>query len=195
MSRRGQALVNRVDHRYDPRMLTARRLNNLREMRRHGVGRLLLLARRDFLQRLSVKMGDFHGPAQVWSRGRLLPYIDLEGTRSTELARRLGITKQAVAKAITELEEDGLLERVADEADGRAYLVKFTEAGIEYLIRMHDAITKVERDYENEFGAERIRTLKVILGEIAYRDEAPAAAKRAARQRVRPVSARSSAAG
>lgn len=154
-------------------MLTAQRLNNLRTMRRYGIGRLILLARRDFLNRLGVKMGGFDAGTQIWSRGRLLPHIDLEGTRSTELARRLGITKQAVAKAIKELEEDGLLKRVADEADGRAYLVQFTEAGIDYLMRMHEAITNVERDYEREFSAERIRALKGALSEIVYGEPLP----------------------
>lgn len=161
-------------------MLTPRRLNNLREKRRLGIGRLLLLARRDFLSRLSEKMEVQPGVPQIYSRGRLLPHIDLDGTRSTELARRLGITKQAVAKVVKELEQDGLLERIADEGDGRAYLIKFTERGLEYLMRMHEAITKVEREYEREFGPERIHMLKETLAEIVYGQEAcsPAAAPR-----------------
>jgi DNA-binding MarR family transcriptional regulator len=149
-------------------MITTRRLNNLREIRKHGIGRLLLLSRRDFLTRLSEKMEATGGPAQVWSRGRLLPYIDLEGTRSTELAKRLGVSKQAVGRVVRELEEDGLLARALDEADGRAFLVTFTESGLEYLMRMHDAIRKVERDYEREFGADAIRALKATLKAIAY---------------------------
>lgn len=152
-------------------MITSRRLNNLRAVRKHGIGRLLLLARRDFLNRLAAKMDEQDGASQVWSRGRLLPYIDIEGTRSTELARRLGVSKQAVAKVVKELEEEGFLERSVDDADARAFLIKFTESGLEYLMRMHDAITKVERDYENEFGAEQIRALKATLGAMVYPDE------------------------
>lgn len=153
-------------------MITTRRLNNLREIRKHGIGRLLLLARRDFLTRLSEKMGETGGPSQVWSRGRLLPYIDLEGTRSTELAKRLGVSKQAVGRVVRELEQDGLLARALDEADGRAFLVTFTESGLEYLMRMHEAIRKVEHDYQREFGAEAIRALKATLSAIAYPPEA-----------------------
>lgn len=153
-------------------MITTRRLNNLRETRKHGIGRLLLLARRDFLTRLSEKMGETGSPSQVWSRGRLLPYIDLEGTRSTELAKRLGISKQAVGRVVRELEEAGLLARALDEADGRAFLVTFTESGLEYLMRMHEAIRKVERDYEREVGTEAIRALKATLSVIAYPPEA-----------------------
>lgn len=156
---------------YSRAMFTARRLNNLREVRKFGFGRLLLLARRDFLNRLAEKMGDAGGASQVWSRGRLLPYIDIEGTRSTELAKRLGITKQAVARAVRELEDAGLLARSSDEADGRAWLITFTDSGLEYLLRMHEAIRKVERDYERELGRESVRLVKETLGAIAYPGE------------------------
>jgi DNA-binding MarR family transcriptional regulator len=166
-------------------MLTKRRLNNLREVRKYGIGRLLLLARRDFLNRLAQKMGDAGGPSQVWSRGRLLPYIDIEGTRSTEVARRLGISKQAVARVVRELEEDGLLARTVDEADGRAWLITFTDSGLEYLMRMHEAIRKVERDYEEEFGGESMRVVKETLGAIAYPAEAAPATRRSGERRVR----------
>src|SRR5688500_16565965 len=38
----------------------------------------------------------------------------------TQLAQRLGVTAQAVSKAVTELEALGYLERQRDERDGRA---------------------------------------------------------------------------
>lgn len=152
-------------------MITKKRLHHLREVRRYGIGRLLLLARRDFLARLSKKMGDKGGDSQVLSRGRLLPYIDLEGTRSTELAKRMGVSKQAVARLVKELEEEGFLTRTQDDADGRAFLVTFTESGVEYLTLMHDAITQVERDYEREFGAEPMRAVMATLASIAYSGE------------------------
>ena len=149
-------------------MLTKQRLLNLREARKYGIGRLLLLARRDFLARLSQKLDGAERPSLVWSRGRLLPYIDVEGTRSSELARRLGVSKQAVTRMVRELEEDGLLIRSVDEADGRAFLITFTDSGLEYLMRMHEAIRKVERDYEREYGVESMRAVKSTLSAMVY---------------------------
>lgn len=102
------------------------------------------------------------------SSGDLLQYVDLEGTRSTELARRLGISKQAVGKTIHELEEEGLLKRAADCADGRAFLVSFTEAGVEFLLEGHKAIKQIEREYEDQVGAEAMTALRTALGAIAY---------------------------
>ena len=61
----------------------------------------------------------------------LFPHIDLSGTRQTALARRMGVSKQAVGQLVSELEQMGALERVPDPSDGRARLVRFAagEAG------------------------------------------------------------------
>lgn len=148
-----------------------RRLNGLKKARRHGIGRLLLLARRDFLSRLLQKLERSGGKPPVSSAGALLPFIDLEGTRSTELARRVGISKQAIGNAIRELEEAGLLKRVADGADARAFLVSFTKSGVDYLLEMHKAITQIEREYDKLVGAARMNEVRAALRAIAYADE------------------------
>ena len=79
-----------------------------------------------------------HAIARIRQRGRgdvrvshasLLPHIDLEGTRITEIARRMGVTKQAVNQAVSEIEALGLVRRKADPSDGRAKLVLFTAKG------------------------------------------------------------------
>lgn len=148
-------------------MMTKSELVALQKARRHGIGRLLLLARRDFLNRLAKKLHT-DGNTSILSRSRLLPYIDIDGTRSIELARRLGVTKQAVARMVRELEEEGLLTRSADPTDGRAFRVVFTQAGLRYLARMHVAINEIEREYEQAFGAERVRLVRETLSAIAY---------------------------
>ncbi len=152
-------------------MVTRSRLQALQASRRHGIGRLLLLARRDFLERLARKMNGSN-EAVMQARGHLLPYVDVDGTRSVDLARRMGVTKQAVGKLVKELEEDGLLFREPDGADGRAFLVKFTEAGLEYLRRMHKCISQIERDYERLVGTERMKEVREALSLIAYGPQA-----------------------
>jgi DNA-binding MarR family transcriptional regulator len=78
------------------------------------------------------------------------------------------VSKQAVARLVKELEEEGLLYREADGADGRAFLVKFTDAGLEYLTQMHKSISQIERDYERMVGRERMALVREVLGVIAY---------------------------
>lgn len=71
---------------------------------------------------------------------RLFPHIDLEGTRQTVIAQRVGISKQAVGPLVDELVQAGMLERVPDPADGRAKLVRFAsrdgELGLFHGLRM-----------------------------------------------------------
>ena len=161
-------------------MLSKAQLKTLQASRRYGIGRLLLLARQDFIVRLGEKMG---GPADLamQARGRLLPYIDVDGTRSIDLARRLGVTKQAVARMVKDLEDEGLLYRDADAADGRAFLVRFTDTGLEYLTRMHKCILEIEREYERMVGKDELDAVRRALAFIAYREAtSPAPAGRAA---------------
>jgi DNA-binding MarR family transcriptional regulator len=167
-------------------MSSRRQLQALQASRRYGIGRLLLLGRRDFLHRLGLKMGN--ADAVVQARGRVLPYIDVDGTRSVDLARRMGLSKQAVGKLVRELEEDGLLYREADGGDGRAFLVKFTDDGLEYLARLHKCILQIEREYERVVGAERMQAVREALSLIAYGAEGSLEEGEAAARR--PLSAR-----
>ncbi|GAB1577315.1 winged helix DNA-binding protein [Bordetella petrii] len=136
---------------------------------------MFLLARRDFSARLSQKMnGKFEETGNAILGGSILPFLDLEGTRSTELARRSGISKQAVTKLLKELEEAGLVTRSQDQSDGRAQVIFFTERGVEYLLSIHAAIKAVEQEYEAELGARRMQELRETLSQLVY----PEAAKR-----------------
>lgn len=84
----------------------------------------------------------------------LFPHIDLDGTRVTELAARLEVSKQAVGQLVNELEAMGLIERRPDPRDGRAKLVYFAggAAGIEQGM---NALVQVERDLADAIGADR----------------------------------------
>lgn len=149
-------------------MLDKKQIDELRRTRQFGIGRMLLLARKDFVTRLYEKMAaQGHGSPPVGG-GTLLPFIDLEGARSTELARRMGVTKQAVAKALKELEDAGLVMRTVDETDGRAFRVNFTAKGIEHLLAIHRAIDAVEADYAELVGARNLGTLRATLAKIVY---------------------------
>lgn len=153
-------------------MISNQRLRALQQTRRHGIGRLLLLVRRDFLARVNGMMEQRVGHTVLHASAALLPFIDIEGTRSTELARRLGVSKQAVGKIIKALEEQGFLTRSADDGDGRALLVTITEAGVDYLLEMHAAIRKIEKHYEAIVGAEQMNAMRAALSAIAYADDA-----------------------
>src|SRR6476469_5743919 len=59
----------------------------------------------------------------------LFPHLDFEGIRLTDLAARVGVTKQAVGQLIDDLARLGMVERVADPTDRRAKRVRFSRRG------------------------------------------------------------------
>ena len=59
--------------------------------------------------------------------------IGADGTTAGELARALGITKQAAAKMTDELETAGYIARTRDPSDGRRKLIVLTPRAVEFL--------------------------------------------------------------
>lgn len=149
-------------------MISKKRLESLREKRSFGIGRLLLLARRDFVDQVKQRTAGARHVSLPESWHSLMPYIDVEGTRSTVVAQRAGIAKQHVSKIVRELEEKGLLERAPDPGDGRAFLVRFTELGLQQLLLTHEVIRDIEKDYEALVGTDDFEALRRALSKIAY---------------------------
>lgn len=105
-------------------------------------------------------------PGQVRPRPAhvaLFPHIALEGTRSSELARRLGVSKQAVGQLVAELEAMGVVERRPDPDDGRAKRVCFTDRGMRSLLNGLDHLRGVEEELAAAVGAETMASLHDAL--------------------------------
>ena len=66
------------------------------------------------------------------------------GTRLTELARRAGVTKQAMMVVVDELEVRGFVRRTPDPDDGRAKVVRLTARGRTLGAECRRAVAAVE---------------------------------------------------
>lgn len=128
-----------------------------------GIGRLFLLARRDFVFRLREKLQPTVDLQALGGGSALLPYIDAGGTRSTDIVLRAGMSRQATAKGLKSLEDAGLIRREVDACDARAHIVTFTPKGVDMLLRLQDAVKAVEADYAAKAGGERVLELKRTL--------------------------------
>lgn len=100
------------------------------------------------------------------SHTALLPHLSFEGTRVTELARALGVTKQAVTPLIDELEELGVIERIPDPADGRAKLVRFSKRGKKGLLVGLGELMELENAARKEIGSEDMKALRGALTKL-----------------------------
>jgi DNA-binding MarR family transcriptional regulator len=128
-------------------------------MRERHVGRLLLQAQRAFNARAIDKLRTRGYAGLTVSHTALLPHIDLGGTRITTLAERTGMTKQGMGQLVSDLERQGFLERAPDPADGRATLIRFTEAGWRYLQDAYEVKVELESEYAEALGMERFAAL------------------------------------
>ncbi|MDX2020699.1 MAG: helix-turn-helix domain-containing protein [Deltaproteobacteria bacterium] len=97
------------------------------------------------------------------SHTALFPHIDLQGTRPGVLAERVGISKQAVGQLVEELVEMGLLEQVADPADGRARLVMFSARGKKGLLMGLAMLGELEAQLGNVIGTADAKHMHATL--------------------------------
>lgn len=121
------------------------------------------------IRRVAHKQGT---PRLRRSHTSLLPHIDLEGTRVTDLAERLGISKQAVSQLVDDLEELGVLAREADPDDARARRVVFTPRGRAGLLEGLGVLRTLEAELARAIGAQPMRALREALLAIHDRLEA-----------------------
>jgi DNA-binding MarR family transcriptional regulator len=112
------------------------------------------------LQRIATKSGE---PRLRRSHTSLLPHIDLAGTRITELAERLGVTKQAVSQLVDELEALNLLARIPDPDDARARRVTFTERGRKGLLEGLQVLRTLELELGEAIGDKRMQQFRAAL--------------------------------
>lgn len=89
----------------------------------------------------------------------LFPHIDLAGTRLTDLAKRVGVSKQAVGQLVDELEQLGVIERVADPQDGRAKLIRFRQKRGKSLLDGLAHLKKFEDELATAIGKDRMAAL------------------------------------
>jgi DNA-binding MarR family transcriptional regulator len=61
----------------------------------------------------------------------LVPLFEEDGLRMGELARRSGLSKQAMTSLVRSVEGAGLVARARDSEDGRAYRISLTARGQE----------------------------------------------------------------
>ncbi|MEM8632637.1 MAG: MarR family transcriptional regulator [Pseudomonadota bacterium] len=97
------------------------------------------------------------------ARGRLMQHIGPDGVEQSALTARAGTSKQAVAKQVDALVDDGIVARKADPADARKMRVVLTEAGRHAMEDADAAKARVEAAMADEIGAGALATLREIL--------------------------------
>ncbi len=129
---------------------------------------------------LDALRGDFQREAKVLrqpyrklrtSQLRLLSLTPVEGMRLTDLAVRVGMTKQALGEFANVLEDNGFLESIKDPTDGRVRILRPTVKGRRAVDAGNRVIGAVEERWRDQLGAERWDLLRLLLADaVATRD-------------------------
>ncbi len=143
--------------------------SELEARKRASVAQLLFKCARIVNERAIARLRAQTGLPVRTAHTLLFPHLDFEGVRATEIAEKLGVSKQAVGQLVDELEAMGAVERVPDPKDGRAKLVRFSAAGRAGILQGLGVLGEIERELANAIGERRFRALHDAL--LALHDQ------------------------
>jgi DNA-binding MarR family transcriptional regulator len=137
------------------------------ELKRKSVAQLLFKCARLLNEQAIARVNESQKPGSVpplrAAHTALFPHLSSEGVRGADLAKTLGVSKQAVSQLITELEWWGVVEQIADPRDGRAKLVRFTAKGEQGLLQGLSVLSELERELADKIGKRRMQELHTAL--------------------------------
>ena len=134
-------------------------------LKRQSVAQLLFKCARLVNEQAILRVNQQVGPAPALRAAHtaLFPHLSSEGVRGADLAKKLGVTKQAVSQLVTELEEWGVVEQIADPQDGRAKLVRFSKRGEQSLLHGLAVLGELETELTDKIGKRRMQELHTAL--------------------------------
>jgi DNA-binding MarR family transcriptional regulator len=102
-------------------------------------------------------------------------YIEADGSRLTDLARKARMTVPAMLELVDDLEGLGYAERRPDPRDRRAKLIVMTPKGWDSMRMGQRIIRELEDEYAQAVGASRFRdflaTFQALLDHLSSDDE------------------------
>ena len=85
------------------------------------------------------------------------------GLHASDLADRLGVSRQAVAQAISALERHGYVLRAPNPVDARTRIIELTPRGRQALRVMRSNAMNLEKHWEQVLGQRRLDELRKTL--------------------------------
>jgi DNA-binding MarR family transcriptional regulator len=93
-------------------------------------------------------------------------YPGPQGTRPSDLAARLRISKQALNYQLGELERLGYIERQPDPDDLRSKRVALTPRGVAAIQVIRDSVAELEATWAKQLGPKAFAQLRALLAEL-----------------------------
>lgn len=127
------------------------------------MGIALLAASRALFDELHSRLAEQGHPDLRPAHGYAFQAIGGAGATASEIARRLGVTKQAAGKMVTELEALGYVTRAADAHDARRRPLILTAHGVDALERSAAVFDELRDEWARHAGAAELERAAAAL--------------------------------
>jgi DNA-binding MarR family transcriptional regulator len=128
-------------------------------MRQRNVSRVILRYSKYMLARIEQLSAEYGYPELKPQYMSLLANIGPHGAMSSELARCIWISKQAISKMLKEVEAHGFITYRPHESDGRAMMIHLTERGRGLLATSIKISEQIKAEMKAVAGEENIEHL------------------------------------
>ena len=130
------------------------------------IGALLRTPWEAVQRRMLERLHD-HGFADLdFAHLNVFQYPGPQGARPSDLAARLGVTKQALNYLLGELERLDYLQREPHPEDLRSKRVVLTGRGTSAIRVIRDAVAEIETAWAQQLGPERFAEFRALLLEL-----------------------------
>jgi DNA-binding MarR family transcriptional regulator len=131
--------------------------------RTENIGRLLLHCFRVHENRVLTRIHEAGYPEVRRGYLNVLRYIDFEGTRLIELARRANVTKAAMGQLVAACERADLVRIASHPDDGRAKLVRFSARGKRLMTTIEGIMSDLEEEFRRILGEKQYAIFRALL--------------------------------
>jgi len=132
-----------------------------------NVARGLMLASRAHTAAVTARLAVRGYDDFPFASASMLWLMDEGGTRSTVLAQRAGVSKQAMSQLVRLMERQGYLEQVPDPADTRAKVVRMTKRGEAVKTACVEVREELNRKVAVALGVKEAERLEAHLDAVA----------------------------
>jgi DNA-binding MarR family transcriptional regulator len=101
------------------------------------------------------------------SHHRVIGHVPPEGITVTELAERVGMTKQGIGQFVQQLTDSGHLRTTADPQDKRLRIIRRTSKGDASVRQLAAVLAKLEERWAERVGRARYRQFRHLLDQLA----------------------------
>jgi DNA-binding MarR family transcriptional regulator len=112
-----------------------------------------------------LKAADYYAPTPT--QIAVMSQIPPDGIRVVDLAKKSGVTKQAIHQMADQLVGVGVLERVPDPRDGRSKLLRPTPYAAQGYAVSRRILTEIHSEWRRSLGDEAYLTLESGLAVLA----------------------------